>query len=171
MNATLMTLQNLFPQTDPEFLHQKVLEFVGDDGALNGWINEGLEHKGSEFPSRAEYDKRQEEAQLQEKYSRKVNVQDILEMYDDPEQYFGNTQRSVSELYKKHSLCQLKKEFRTISAVVINKVFGQNNGLYYPSFKSLQSHGGQKRKTRRPDHECGMPQEIDINFLKVGIGI
>ena len=25
---------------------------------------------------------------------------------------------------------------------------------------------GAKRKTKRPDHECPMPQEIDINFLK-----
>merc|ERR1719433_2349323 len=61
---------------------------------------------------------------------------------------------------------QLKKEFRQISVAVINKVFTSNNGLFVPCVRALKKHTGGKRKTRRPDHECPMPTEIDINFLK-----
>lgn len=87
-------------------------------------------------------------------------------MYDDPDKYFMDKTRQVSELYKKHSLNQLKKEFRQISVMVINKIFTANNGLFVPCVRSLKKYSGVKRKTRRPDHECPMPQEIDINFLK-----
>ena len=88
-------------------------------------------------------------------------------MYDDdPEAYFMDKTRKVSELYKKHSMNQLKKEFRQISVAVINKVFTSNNGLFVPCVRALKKHTGGKRKTRRPDHECPMPTEIDINFLK-----
>ena len=105
-----------------------------------------------------------------ELYSQEVTVTEILDMYSDPEEYFGDKTRKVSDVYKKHALAQLKKEFRTTSALIINKVLVANNYLYYPSFKTLQATKAVsgKRKTKRPDHECTPPQEIDINFLKVG---
>jgi hypothetical protein len=102
-----------------------------------------------------------------EKYSGQVTVQEILDMYNDPEAYFSDKTRQVSELYKKHSLNQLKKEFRHVSVNVINKIFNQNSGLFVPCVRALKKYSGVKRKTRRPDHECPMPPEIDINFLKV----
>ena len=87
-------------------------------------------------------------------------------MYDDPEAYFMDKKRVVTELYKKHAISQLKKEFRQISVMVINKIFNANNGLFVPCVRALKKYSGAKRKTRRPDHECPMPSEIDINFLK-----
>ena len=110
---------------------------------------------------------------MMEKYSREVTVQEILNMYSDPEEYFGDKTRKVSELYKKHAVCQLKKEFRNLSAMAINKIFCACNYLYYPSFKALQKQksSSARRKTKRPDHECAPPQEIDINFLKVNINV
>ena len=118
------------------------------------------------FPSRSDYEKRQKNAQMQERYSGQVTVQEILDMYEDPEAYFMDEKRPVSELYKKHSLNQLKKEFRQISVMVINKIFSAHNGLFVPCVRALNKYSGTKRKTRRPDHECPMPSEIDINFLK-----
>lgn len=54
------TVEILFPRADPEFLHQKVLEFEKDDEAFNRWVNESLENKGNDFPTREAYEKRQE---------------------------------------------------------------------------------------------------------------
>jgi hypothetical protein len=34
----------------------------------------------------------------------------------------------VSELYKRHALGQLKKEFRHTAVITINKVFNENSG-------------------------------------------
>ena len=109
-------------------------------------------------------------------------------MYDDPEAYFTDQTRKVTKLYKEHSLNQLKKEFRYLSACIITKVYTQNNGLFVPSVRDLRRFKGKdgKRKTRRPDHECPQPgtqksllkcplkpqnyfcvaAEIDLNFLK-----
>ena len=50
--------------------------------------------------------------------------------------------------------------------MVINKIFNAHNGLFVPCVRALKKYSGTKRKTRRPDHECPMPAEIDINFLK-----
>ena len=63
-------------------------------------------------------------------------------MYDNPEAYFMDKTRQVSELYKKHSMNQLKKEFRQISVAVINKVFTSNNGLFVPCVRALKKHTG-----------------------------
>ena len=58
--AKLRVLESLFPDTDPEFLHAKIVEQRGKEDSLNGFINEGLEHKGKDWPTRKEYEERQE---------------------------------------------------------------------------------------------------------------
>ncbi len=166
------TLQILFPQADPEFLHQKVVELIADEPAFNRWVDESLETKGSEFPSRSDYEKRQEEAELMQKYSEELTAEQILDMYDDPVEYFSDTSRKASDLYKRHAVQQLKKVYRTLQANAINKAFVESKCLYYPTYKSLKTLEKKKgsahtRKTKRPDHECLLPTEIDINFLKV----
>ena len=101
-----------------------------------------------------------------------MTVEEVLKWYGgDPEAYFSDLMRKVNELYKKHSLAQLKKEFRTTTVATIDKIFRKNNGLYVPSFRALKQHQAPKRKTRRPDHECGHPKEICLNFLKVSLAI
>lgn len=160
------TVEILFPRADPEFLHQKVLEFEKDDEAFNRWVNESLENKGNDFPTREAYEKRQEEAELLQKYSREVDVEDILNMYEDPVAFFSDKTRKTSELYEKQAVAQLKREFCYVGVNVIMKIFIQNNKLYYPAFKALKKYNGSKRKTKRMDHECSMPQGIDLNFLK-----
>ena len=93
-------------------------------------------------------------------------------MYNDPEEYFGNKNRKVSSLYKQHAIGRLKKDFNHTLSTHITKVFEKNGGLYYPSFKELLATSSKnstktRRKTKRADHECSIPEEIDLNFLKV----
>lgn len=102
-----------------------------------------------------------------QKYSREVDVEDILNMYEDPVAFFSDKTRKTSELYEKQAVAQLKREFCYVGVNVIMKIFIQNNKLYYPAFKALKKYNGSKRKTKRMDHECSMPQGIDLNFLKV----
>ena len=83
-----------------------------------------------------------------EKYSGQVTVQEILDMYEDPEAYFMDKTRKASELYKKHALAQLKKEFRQISVNVINKVFNSNNGLFVPCVRVLKKYSGKNKFNR-----------------------
>ena len=88
-NKRLRTLESLFPDTDPEFLHQKAVEIGDNEEEMNRWIGEAIENKSAkEFPSRSDYEERRKNAEMQEKYSGQVTVQEILDMYDDPDAYF-----------------------------------------------------------------------------------
>ena len=106
---------------------------------------------------------------LVDKYSKEMSVGDILEMYPDPEDYFGKLDRKVTDLYKKLSLAHLKREFRQIMSTPITQIWDKKKHLYYPAYKQLKtmSHNSKyRRKTRRPDVEAPLPQETDVNFLK-----
>jgi len=108
---------------------------------------------------------------MRDKYSRAVSVEEILDMYSDPEAYFSDQTRQVSKLYKAHALAQLKSEFRKVGATAINRALSINRGLYYPTVKELRENSAamRQRKSKRSDHECLGPQESDLNFLKVTV--
>ena len=162
-------LEELFPDTDPEFLHERARDLYTDEKLFQEFIVEGFETKAKNFPTRKEYEKRREHELLVDKYSKEMSVGDILEMYPDPEDYFGKLDRKVSDLYKKLSLAHLKREFRQIMSTPITQVWDKKKSLYYPAYKQLKSmsHNAKyRRKTRRPDVEAPLPPETDINFLK-----
>ena len=48
----------VFPETDPEYLHRKVLEFVGKDAEFARWIDETLESGVADLPTRKDYESR-----------------------------------------------------------------------------------------------------------------
>ena len=74
-NKKLEHLIDLFPQADPEFLHQKVVEFTNDKEAMAVWISEIIETKGDkEFPSRKDYEQRQKEVNRFENW-REIQIQ------------------------------------------------------------------------------------------------
>lgn len=67
INKRLDTLIALFPNTDPEFLHEKATSFgFGEDDvrSLNNWIAQGVENDAKEYPSRAEYEKRRKVSEM-----------------------------------------------------------------------------------------------------------
>ena len=104
-----------------------------------------------------------------EKYSGDLSVEEIFEMFDDdPETYFMDKNREVTELYMEHSLNQLKKEFRLIPGSEITRIFKSNKGLFIPCVRELKDQEPKiyKRWFKRPLKECQVPTEIDINFVK-----
>ena len=168
---TLRKLEKLvafFPQIDPEFLHEKANEFE-DENQMQEWIDEILEKNAQDsFPSRTDYEERQRETVILEKYSN-LSVQEFFEIYDDdPEAYFMDKNRKVSELYEKHSWQQLKKEFCKIPSSAIKRIFKSNKGLFLPSARELQEqeHKIPKRWFKRSLEKCLVPSKIDFNFLK-----
>ena len=54
----LSHLVSVFPNTDPEFLHEKVLEFADKEDQMARWIDETLENKADGLPTRKDYEKR-----------------------------------------------------------------------------------------------------------------
>ena len=97
-----------------------------------------------------------------------MTAEEIIKWYDgNPEAYFSDLDRTVDDLYRRHSMAQLKKDYRLITVPALEKVFRTNKGLYLPCFRQLQALNGPKRKSKRPDSECAQPKEICFNFLKV----
>ena len=135
---------------------------------LNQWIQQVIENKLSkDFPTRLDYDKRLKMAEIQEKYSGQVTVQEILDIYEDPESYFMDKKRSVSELYKKHSINHLKKKFQHIKSEYIDKIFKKHNGLFLPCVRALEKCPQTQLKNRhQANHVYSIPSEINENFLK-----
>ena len=78
---------------------------------------------------------------------------------DDPEGFFMDQTREVTERYKQDSLTHLKRQFRYLTADIITKVWVGNNGLFLLSVRDLRRVKGknEKRKTRRGDDECPLP--------------
>ncbi len=93
-------------------------------------------------------------------------MEQILDMYDDPDAHFSDTTRVVSALYKQHSLAQLKKDFRFMSVNTINTVARRNNSLFVPCSRALKNMANT-RKSRRSDHELSKPPNTDLDFLQV----
>ena len=53
-------LEELFPDTDPEFLHERARDLYTDEKLFQEFIVEGFETKAKNFPTRKEYEKRRE---------------------------------------------------------------------------------------------------------------
>ena len=71
-----------------------------------------------------------------EKYSADLSVEEIFEMFDgDPETYFLDKNREVSDLYFQHSWNQLKKQFRFIPGSEITRIFKSNKGFFFWVYK------------------------------------
>ena len=52
-NKRLVTLESLFPEVDPEFLHQRAVEIGDNPQQMEQWIAESIENNSAkEFPSR-----------------------------------------------------------------------------------------------------------------------
>ena len=64
MNARWHSLMDLFPQRDPEFLHNQSNEFGLDapgTSAFEAWVFQAVENGGKDLPSRESYNKRKKE--------------------------------------------------------------------------------------------------------------
>ena len=172
IEAKFQMLESCFPNVDPEFLHAKVTELKlhADDNELAAFFDSAMESKCSGFPTRAEYEKRRETQALFAKYSQEVTVEDILKMYPDPVEYFSNEDRKASPIYKQLSQAYLKREFRNVAAAFITRTWEAKKHLFYPTYKALkatENSSKYKRKTKRTDLEAPLPEEQDLNFLKV----
>ena len=53
-------LEELFPDTDPEFLHARAGDLYADEKLFQEFIVEGFETKAKNFPTRKQYEKRRE---------------------------------------------------------------------------------------------------------------
>merc|ERR1719318_1631074 len=189
---------SMFPTICPDWLLQQV-QFISkaqergleDNSGSTAAVNLGLNRERMDLvfqekveelfsmssedrgklPTRLQWEAKKKQMAELEKWSGKMSVKDMLELYeDDPAGYFNDPQRKPeSESYKQHALAGLKDEFRYHSITEIEKSFKKCRFLYTPAYKQLSQmmkNGKKTRKTHRPDIEIKYPSDPCIEFLK-----
>lgn len=157
-------LIRIFPNTDPSYLRVEVMKMNMSSEAVNAFVVAKLENNN--MPTRAEYEKRLEMEELQNRYTKNFSIEDFVKVLPDPWRYFSQGNRNCIK-YKKHSLCYLKSAFKKHYVRDIIHVFNENNFNLFLTYKTLK-----KRETRmrgkRSEFECNnhRPTTINIQFLQ-----
>lgn len=165
IDEQLTSLIRIFPNADPSFLREKVIKMEGSSEAVNAFVVEKLEK--NDMPTRAEYEKRLEMEELQNRYTKNFSIPDFLKALPDPWKFFSEENRNCSK-YKDHSLCYLRSTFRNHYVRDIIDFFKKNNSNLYVTYQELKNSKVRIKGTRRRDYESNhhRPTTIDIQFLQ-----
>ena len=100
----LDTFIQILPDADPSYLEEKAKALLGKEDELRTFIADALEKK--EYPSRKDWQWRQEQLALQKKYTDEFSIQNFLEIIPDPFTYFSDPKRhcnrSLGEMFLRH---------------------------------------------------------------------
>jgi hypothetical protein len=120
-------LMAVLPNADPTFLQQKCVEFKDNNNAMEAFITDAMENKN--YPTLADYNKREEENKELKKFTGRLNVKDFLESFPDPETTFGNKEHKNDFEYIERTTFYLLGRFRNVSKVSITNAIKRNNNL------------------------------------------
>ncbi|KAK6633276.1 hypothetical protein RUM44_003877 [Polyplax serrata] len=157
-------LIRIFPNTDPSFLREQVTKMNMCLDTMNVFVIEKLER--NDMPTRAEYEKKKEIEELQNRYTKNFSIEDFLKVLPDPWKHFTSGKRNCDK-YKRHSLCYLKTTFKRHYVRDIINTLNKNKNNLYVSYKALKKDETKMRGRRSDFHcNCNRPTTIDIQFLQ-----
>lgn len=161
------TLSSFFPEVSPIFLQEKAWNIGNTPGKLEEFISRAFEDKSS-LPLKKD-DKIVENKHLQIEKVKKLTARDFVAEFEDPHAHYRNISRRMSALYKEHVNFYLKKHF-TVHHSKLKKIVEENNNLFYPCVKALETvdKGKGKGKGKKNDSASNLrrPTEMDLDFLK-----
>ena len=67
-----------------------------------------------------------------------TTVVELLADIDDPRTFYNDLSRPVSRVYRAHSICQLFREFPSLSVKYLQKIWEEHNSLFLPSANALR---------------------------------
>lgn len=158
-------LIRIFPNSDPTFLKAECMKMDCSDNALNEFVFSKLEN--NDMPTRAEYEKRIEMEELQNRYTNNFVIEDFLKAIPDPWAYFSDTKRNAVK-YKQHSFAYLKSEFKKHYVKDIQEALKNNRDNLYLAYQHIKKNVSRQRTVKRSEFECSgsRPTTIDIQFLQ-----
>jgi hypothetical protein len=157
------TLVAILPNADPMYLRETCEKIGSDENAMKAFVTNALETK--EYPTRADYLKRQEALALQKKYTEQFSIEGFLEILPDPFKYFREEKKNDKK-FTDHALAYLKGRYKRIRQEDLKSVFRHNRYSLTLACEALDSFGGSYRRTSRSEYECRIPTEINIPFLQ-----
>lgn len=89
------TFVEILPDADPSYLEEQARQLLGKEEELKRFVADALEKK--EYPSRKDWNWRQEQLALQKKYTEEFSIPHFLEIFPDPFTYFSDAKRQCDK--------------------------------------------------------------------------
>ncbi|XP_026284904.2 uncharacterized protein LOC113210921 [Frankliniella occidentalis] len=165
----LDTFVQIFPDADPSFLEEKARQLIGKEDELRVFVAEALEKK--EYPSRKDWQWRQEQLALQKKYTEEFSIPNFLEIIPDPFTYFTDPNRKNLTVQANQATMFLRNKYRKLRVADITSVFSRNKYNLTLTCRQLDSWTGPQLKSRRTQVDYDLTRHdggkgINVPFLQ-----
>uniref|UniRef100_A0A914V487 RING-type domain-containing protein n=1 Tax=Plectus sambesii TaxID=2011161 RepID=A0A914V487_9BILA len=140
----LRHITNIFPDVDPHFVVEKL--------AQQQWqADQLIQHMTTEsYPKlRARILKERRDRRRQEFLSEHLfDVADFLIVFNEPETYFTDQTRAVSQLYINHCNVYLMNSYPNMHEVYLMRILGEHNNHLLPTIRALEGADDQEEIAR-----------------------
>ncbi|XP_013384323.1 kinesin-related protein 4 [Lingula anatina] len=168
-------LKAIFPDCDPDYLVKALIMRENDPERSKHLAAQMLETKN--FPRLKDVIEKQKKfakkKQL-EKMRSHFDIKEFLQMFDDPQTYFYDEAKPVSNNYKNCAIVQLMNDFPLMKDPYIRTIFEKHKFHFAPTVRELAEEAGDFRgrkkrsekflKKRRRQEK--LPSEVDEILIK-----
>ncbi len=132
------TMRIIFPESDPNFLFEKLEEMSQDPERVNNLSAQMFEHKN--YPCLKERLEREKKEKRNRKLlNMELNMEEFLQMFPEPtEHFYDETRRAGGEAYQQHCIKYLLNLFPLLHAVFIQKKFDEHGKHLLPTIRELE---------------------------------
>lgn len=133
--AAVDQITQMFPDCDPYYVVKKIAENGMRIEALIDRMTSTSYPKLKDRLTKARQDRRRQEFLDPDRF----HTEEFLRVFPDPEAYFANTQRAVSELYRYHAFAQLQNEFPHVEVNFLRTRLEEHNNHYLSAWRAVQA--------------------------------
>lgn len=165
------TMRTLFPDCDTVFLRESLSAKPYDLQRVQNLSLELFEDRS--YPKLKDREEKERLAALKERVTRdEFNLEDFLQTFPNPDHYFCDLNKRLSDNYKLHAKIQLENMFPFLHTTVIRKALTSRKGHFTLAYRDLESGRYNPKETRhssrratpveRPKEE--LPEKTDEHF-------
>ncbi|CAM1323419.1 Uncharacterised protein g8393 [Pycnogonum litorale] len=135
--SVIDSLRFIFPKTDNSDLISILKSYDQHPEKIDSLVRDLMQI--STYPKLRESIKVKLEKSLREtRASEKFLVTAFLELFDNPEEYFYDESKTVSDSYKQHAVTSLHNKFPSVSTNLIDSVLRNHRFHYTPALRQLE---------------------------------
>ncbi len=138
-SGSVDTILQMFPDADPYFVVEHIAQMGHAAEALVDTMTTRGYPKLKDRLEKERIERRRRELLSGEHF----DCEEFLRTFEDPEQFFSDVTRHVSELYKQHALVQLMNDFQEIRRDYLEMILERNNNHYLPTYRMLLEEEGR----------------------------
>ncbi|XP_034235979.1 uncharacterized protein LOC117642170 isoform X3 [Thrips palmi] len=156
----------IFPDADPSYLEEKARSLYDKEEDLKVCVANLLENR--DYPSRKDWEWRQEQLALQKRYTEEFSIPNFLEIFPDPFTYFADEKRKCTN--PNQASMFLRNKYRKLRVADIASTFSRHGYNLTLTCRSLDNWNGATLKGRRTQVEYDIKKSggkgVDVPFLQ-----